>query len=66
MNNEVRQENGGHVFYQCPNTCDGCVYCLGGLAFCTVCKEGEAGLEKVCPGPPRPEPERAEGDSTGA
>jgi hypothetical protein len=43
-----------HVFYECDGiSCRDrghCVYCEGGLAYCTVCKKGEGELEKICPG----------------
>lgn len=44
-----------HVWYKCPSPCERyhnghCVYCDGGLSFCTVCKGGEAELTKDCPG----------------
>jgi hypothetical protein len=47
-----------HVFYKCDGIkCRDthCVYCEGGLAYCTVCKKGEAELETECPGPPKEE-----------
>jgi hypothetical protein len=54
-----------HDYYECPPDCDAptCNYCMGGLAYCVVCKEAEAGLAKYCPGPkeqpdePQPAPE---------
>ena len=42
------------MFHDCVEPCDNpgsCQWCDGGLAFCVVCKEGEAGLANVCPGP---------------
>ena len=39
-----------HVWYICPPDCGGCQYCLGGLAFCIVCRKGEGELEDDCPG----------------
>jgi len=41
-----------HQWFKCPQPCEKvhCCYCDGGLAFCTVCKQGEAELEKFCPG----------------
>lgn len=42
-----------HKYYKCEQPCEkpNCQYCDGGLAFCTVCKEGEGGLKPTCPGP---------------
>lgn len=47
-----------HVYFKCPGTkpecIEGrCVYCNGGLSYCTVCQQGEAELEPTCPGPKR-------------
>ena len=48
-----------HIYHKCPDPCPlqhtglTCQYCDGGLAFCTVCKKGEADLEPTCPGPPK-------------
>lgn len=39
-----------HTWYECSNDCTGCEFCLGGLAWCTVCKAGEAELPRHCPG----------------
>lgn len=45
-----------HDYYKCPDPCPhhyegrSCVYCDGGLAFCNICKKGEAELEDECPG----------------
>jgi hypothetical protein len=48
-------ENLEHQFFKCPGTAPACiegrcVYCSGGLAFCTVCKQAEGDLEPTCPG----------------
>jgi hypothetical protein len=42
-----------HLWYKCPQPCtkQHCVYCDGGLAYCIICKKGEADLEPECPGP---------------
>lgn len=49
-----------HRFYTCPSDCDDphCNFCRGGLAYCEVCKKGEADLEELCPGPPKGPPLR--------
>lgn len=44
-----------HTWYKCPGTkaecIEGrCVYCSGGLSFCTVCQQAEGELEPTCPG----------------
>ena len=41
-----------HTYYTCPPDCDEphCNYCLGGLAYCTVCKGAEGTLPTECPG----------------
>lgn len=39
-----------HKLFVCPDNCDGCHFCIGGLACCTVCKQGEVELEEYCPG----------------
>lgn len=48
-----------HNFYVCDGvSCQDkghCVYCDGGLAYCTVCKKGEGELDQQCPGPPKEE-----------
>jgi hypothetical protein len=43
-----------HTYFKCVQPCEkiNCIYCDGGLAFCVVCKQGEAELEPTCPGPP--------------
>lgn len=47
-----------HVWYKCPDPCPNheqgypCLYCDGGLDYCTVCKKGEVELADTCPGPP--------------
>jgi hypothetical protein len=43
-----------HVWFKCEQPCETpyCVYCEGGLAYCVVCKQGEAELEPRCPGAP--------------
>lgn len=43
-----------HVWFKCEQPCERphCPYCDGGLAYCVVCKKGEAELEKTCPGTP--------------
>ena len=38
-----------HIYHKCND--EDCLLCRGGLAYCTVCREGEAGLADVCPGP---------------
>ena len=38
-----------HTLHKCERDCAGCVYCLGGLAFCDVCKGAEASLPTDCP-----------------
>ena len=40
----------GHVYYKCPRNCEGCQFCNGGLAACTVCGGGEGSLLPECPG----------------
>lgn len=50
----------GHVYYKCPDSCDGCMFCNGGLLSCTVCKGGEGSLPTVCPGRPMTEEEQDE------
>ncbi len=52
-----------HVLYLCPpgkhhEDLRYCQYCDGGLAFCTVCKGGEAELPHECPGREMTEQER--------
>ena len=44
-----------HVYFKCAGTeakcIEGrCVYCDGGLDWCTVCKQAEGELELTCPG----------------
>lgn len=39
-----------HRLYECPARCDGCMFCNGGLALCTVCGGGEGSLPTDCPG----------------
>lgn len=39
-----------HIFYKCPDSCEGCQFCNGGLALCTVCNAGECELPTDCPG----------------
>lgn len=39
-----------HTLYKCPDSCEGCHICNGGLASCTVCKGGEGSLPTECPG----------------
>jgi hypothetical protein len=54
---EAAPDPSGHVWFKCPEPCprheEGrhCVYCDGGLAFCTVCEMGEGDLADECPGP---------------
>lgn len=50
--NDNPKDISGHVYYACPPNCDKphCQYCQGGLAYCVICKEGEAGLAEICPG----------------
>lgn len=43
-----------HVWYRCGPQCDGCMYCEGGLGFCTVCRGGEGSLPTECPGEAMP------------
>ena len=43
--NDERQ----HIYHKCDD--EDCQLCRGGLAYCVVCREGEAGLADVCPGP---------------
>jgi hypothetical protein len=52
-----------HVWFKCEQPCETpyCVYCEGGLAYCVVCKQGEAELEPRCPG----QPETAVAKTTG-
>lgn len=40
-----------HRLYRCGtiSPCDGCSYCLGGLAWCVTCGGGEASLPSECP-----------------
>jgi hypothetical protein len=47
-----------HRWFKCEQPCEKqhCVYCEGGLAFCVVCKKGEAELEPTCPGRPDEQP----------
>jgi hypothetical protein len=42
-----------HRWFKCEQPCEKqhCVYCEGGLAFCVVCKKGEAELEPDLPWP---------------
>lgn len=44
-----------HTLYKCPDDCNGCQFCEGGLASCTTCKGGEGSLPTVCPGRPMTE-----------
>lgn len=44
------KDTGGHNYHVCSSTCDGCQFCEGGLAFCTICRGGEASLPAECPG----------------
>lgn len=39
-----------HTLYKCPDSCEGCHICDGGLALCTVCKGAEGSLPTECPG----------------
>lgn len=39
-----------HTWYKCPDSCDGCQFCLGGLGCCTVCGGIEGQLLAKCPG----------------
>lgn len=39
-----------HTLYKCPDSCEGCQFCNGGLALCTVCKGAEGSLPTECPG----------------
>ena len=43
-----------HTEYKCPQPCEKehCIFCDGGLFFCTVCKCGERTLARDCPGEP--------------
>ena len=41
-------ESKKHVLHKCNE--DRCSICDGGLAFCEVCKGGEASLPSECPG----------------
>lgn len=41
-----------HVLYKCPDTCEGCMFCDGGLAMCVVCNQAEADMEEFCKGYP--------------
>lgn len=49
-----------HRYYKCPPDCDlpHCPYCMGGLAYCIVCRAGEAELPSECPGRPMTNGER--------
>lgn len=49
-----------HTLYKCPDDCNGCTFCDGGLASCTTCKGGEGSLPTVCPGRPMTEREQEE------
>lgn len=42
-----------HVYFKCdPCKSNGhCMFCDGGLLYCTVCKCGEVELAAECPGP---------------
>lgn len=44
--------HGEHIWFKCEQPCEKqhCVYCDGGLAYCVICKKGEAELEPRCPG----------------
>ena len=41
-----------HTFYKCEQPCHKphCMFCDGGLGFCTVCQAGEGTLPQNCPG----------------
>ena len=43
-----------HVYYKCPPGCTNlsCMFCVGGLGGCTVCKAFEGTLPTECPGTP--------------
>ena len=41
-----------HVPYKCPDDCNGCCYCHGGLILCTVCNALEGSLTTECCGRP--------------
>lgn len=40
----------GHVLYVCPNNCEGCMFCDGGLSTCTRCGAFEGCWPDHCPG----------------
>lgn len=40
----------GHHWHRCATTCNGCMFCHGGLAACTRCGGGEGSLPTDCPG----------------
>ena len=42
----------GHVWYVCQKPCEkpACMFCEGGLGYCTVCKGFEGSLPTQCPG----------------
>ncbi len=46
-----------HKYFVCPPDCEKahCIYCHGGLSFCTTCNGGEASLPSECPGKPMSE-----------
>ena len=50
--NEEPPEKFGHTWHECDKPCEdvSCVYCVGGLGYCTVCKCGEGQLLLECPG----------------
>lgn len=39
-----------HMRHHCAPTCEGCVYCVGGLMHCTRCGGSEGELPSDCPG----------------
>jgi hypothetical protein len=42
-----------HQYYKCSPCKEAyCMFCDGGLLYCTVCKQAERELEKECPGRP--------------
>lgn len=44
-----------HTWYACSETCNGCMFCDGGLSACTVCGGFEGTLTEHCAGNKLPE-----------